>query len=117
MSETQLSKSIRGALEAAGVWNQRVNSGKLLASSGGRSYMVQLAPKGTPDILVLSPYGWLEVKRPGEKLSADQVAWHARAERERVRSAVVHSIEEALMQVSLWKVADEAKGPGLRVVR
>lgn len=103
MSETALSKLIRDALTRRGVWCERINSGGYRGRARG-------AKKGTPDILVLKPYGWIEVKRPGEDLLQSQVEWHAKAERLGVRHGIAETIEEAQLLVSLWIVADEARG-------
>ena len=106
MSETQLQKSIVDALNQAGYWAFRVNSG---TRSNGT---VKLAPKGTPDICLVSPPGWLEVKLPGKELSEDQKTWHARARRLGVRVATVTGTMESLVWAGDWTSAD-AKRVGL----
>ncbi|TPL06417.1 VRR-NUC domain-containing protein [Mesorhizobium sp. B2-4-14] len=53
---------------------------------------------GIPDICVLLPYGrtvWLEIKPPGGRLSADQIAFAEHADRYRIPFAVVRRIEDA----------------------
>ena len=87
--ETALSRAIRKALHDCGYPTLRINS-------GGRQGRVQLAPAGTPDILVLRPYLWLEVKRPGKPLSPSQVAWHEWANQQGIPVAVVSSEGEAV---------------------
>lgn len=47
------------ALHRAGVYAIRMNAGKARGFKGG---FVQLAPKGTPDILCWHPFGWIEIK-------------------------------------------------------
>ncbi len=91
MTETQLQRSIIDGLEQLGFWTMRINAGR----KGG----VQMAPKGTPDILVLCPYIWLEVKLPDGKLSPEQLTFGERAKREAVPHAVVRSLSEAVSVV------------------
>ncbi len=91
MSETQLQRAILDGLEAMGFWAMRINSGR----RGG----VRMAPKGTPDILVLQPYIWLEVKLPVSSINPDQIAFSERAKREGVPHAVVRSLSEAVSVV------------------
>lgn len=100
MTETELQASILKALEQGGYWAFRVNSGQ---RDSGR---VRLAPAGTPDICLVSPAGWLEVKVPGEKLNPKQVEWHARARRKGVRVATVESIRDALVSAGDWTKQD-----------
>jgi hypothetical protein len=99
MSETALSRSIRLALSVAGFWCIRI--GSLKVKKGKR--MIRSGEPGVPDLMVQSPFGWLEVKRPGEELSDDQKTWHAKAARAGVRVAVVRSVREAVEIVSLWR--------------
>jgi hypothetical protein len=91
VSETDLQRSIIDGLERIGFWCMRINSGR----KGG----VMMAPKGTPDILVLCPYIWLEVKLPDGKLSPEQQAFEERAKKEAIPHAVVRSLSEAVSVV------------------
>jgi len=59
---------------------------------------------------VLKPYGWLEVKVARGRLNENQIAWHARAERELIRAKVVLSIEAALRVVEGWARDDALRG-------
>ena len=103
MSESNLSADIRKALTLAGLWVIRLNSG----SSRVRGGYIHGAPVGTPDLLIVAPvYGWLEVKMPGKYPTAEQRAWHDRAEKEKVRVATVRSVEDALRTVQDWKNHD-----------
>jgi len=102
MSETQLSASIRGALEANGVWVIRTGVNMKRGKRGTQS-----GEPGMPDLL-LPEFGWLETKTDEGAVSPVQFVWHQKAKMRGVRVAVVRSIEEALMQVSLWKIA---RGP------
>ena len=102
VSETQLSHSIRGALERLGYWVIRIQAGQLRMGEEKARYIHGAEP-GTPDLLVVAPvYGWLEVKRDGARLSLTQKAWHARARMNGLQLAVVHSVHEALATVSGW---------------
>lgn len=112
MSETDLSRAITKALTQLGHIVVRVHSGKVRAVAPGAKWpqrakglhWLQLADKGTPDRVVLSPNGlttWLEVKTPKGRLSPEQVRWHERAKKGGHRVAVVRSVTEALQAVSL----------------
>jgi hypothetical protein len=78
-------------LKKLGFWAIRVNAGM----RGG----VRMAPKGTPDILVLSPYVWLECKLPGEGLTEEQTKFFERAKREGIPCAKITSWQEAVSVV------------------
>jgi hypothetical protein len=71
--------------------------------------VIRLAPAGTPDILVLHPYGFLEIKTATGEIRASQVLWHRTARGRGVRVAVVRSIGEALQVVGGWAHEDEAR--------
>ena len=108
MSETALSRSIRLALSALGVWVIRVQSGVLaVAYTPTRIHRVHCAEPGTPD-LCLPALGWLEVKTARGEPSRVQLAWHNRAAREGVRVAVVRSVSEAVAVARKWQA--EARG-------
>lgn len=89
--ETDLQTAIQDGLEKLGFWVMRVNAGKR-----GR---VRMAPKGTPDLLCLLPYLWLEVKRPGEELNDNQVIWHEKAKKEGIPCCIVSSVGDAVTAV------------------
>lgn len=99
MTETQLSAAIRKALERAGFWPIRVNSGALRVAGG----FVHGAPAGTPDICLVDLGAWLEVKLPGRLPDEKQLAWHARALKAGVRVATVTSEAEALKTALTWR--------------
>lgn len=99
MSETELQASILKALTQAGYWAFRVNS-------GGRIGRTKLAPAGTPDICLVSPAGWLEVKLPGEGLNPKQKDWHAKAQCKGVRVTTVDSVAAALASAGDWTKQD-----------
>lgn len=113
MSETELSKSIGDGLTAAGFWNIRIPAGEWRVRGG----WLHVAEPGTPDRLVLSPYGFLEIKEPDpprkrastpkrDKRLKSQRDWHARADREGVRVETVESLGGALGVVYGWREDD-----------
>jgi hypothetical protein len=105
VSETALSKSIRKGLTQLGIWVVRVQSGIIEAKPyKGKKRFIHCAEPGTPDLLCPSLALWLEIKTPKGRLSPVQKQWHARAQREGVRVAVVHSLAEALEVVRFWQV-------------
>lgn len=69
--EAGISKACGDILDARGIWNTRTNSGSVPLAGGG--YM-KLCRPGTPDRLFVweGLTVWLEVKKPGGKLSDDQ---------------------------------------------
>ena len=91
-SETQLSKSIRSALESIGVWCERIQAGQHRVRGG----VLHCASPGTPDLFCPALGLWLEVKTPTGRLEASQELWFARAEREGVAVVVVRSVADAL---------------------
>ncbi len=97
--ETKISKEIRDALTDAGYWSIRINSGTVRVAGG----FMHLAPKGTPDILVLNPYGWLEIKTDKGVTSEAQIKFRERCAREGIRHAEVRSAAEAVELVTGWR--------------
>jgi hypothetical protein len=95
MSETDLSRSIRQALAAMGVWVIRVQAGQHRVKGG----VLQCAEPGTPDLFCPALNLWLEVKTPKGALEASQVAWHQRAIREGLQVAVVRAVSDAVQAV------------------
>jgi len=84
-------------LEKAGCVVTRLNAGVARSFDGRR--IIRLAKKGTTDLVVATFEGktvWLEVKRPGEKPSADQRKYHARLRAMGHTVAVAESVDEAL---------------------
>lgn len=107
MSETDISRSIRSALTAAGYHVERVNSGKVPTRNGWFAG----ANPGTPDTVVVAPtYCWLETKTATGKLNPSQKRWHEKAKASGVRVAVVRSAAEALATVNVWRREDERTG-------
>ena len=104
MKETELSKAIRDALTALGIWNLRIQAGMIQV---GKRW-IGLSEAGTPDVCLPSYDGkgnsaWLEIKTATGKVSDVQKAWHARAVKENVRVAVVRTVKEAIDTVTAWK--------------
>jgi len=58
--------------------------------------VIHLHPKGTFDLLLLHPYAWIEVKRPGEKLNPKQVAFQDWLEDHSIPHVIAHSGNEAV---------------------
>lgn len=92
-SETAIQAAGIELLEENGFRSERINCGRSRGFHGG---ILHHARKGTPDTLLVWPYGWIEFKRPGEELNDDQKDWHAWAAENGVPHTVAHSPEEAL---------------------
>lgn len=74
MAESDVNRLIHAACAKVGLLAVRVHSG--IIQLPGR--VVRLAPKGTPDHVVLCPHGqcvWVEAKVPGRELSPEQREW------------------------------------------
>src|SRR5262245_42370766 len=103
-TESQISKSIRDALDKLGIPNWRMNSGVVRVRGG----FMRLAPEGTPDILAAPnvPEGmtawecpkllWIEVKKPGGKLRPAQLAFGDRMRNRGHAWLCVESFHEVL---------------------
>jgi hypothetical protein len=94
--ETELSSAIVNAVNRLGCKVERINSG-IARPMRGRGIM-HLASAGTPDLLVLWPYLWIETKDLA-KLSPEQTEWHAWAKRTGVPVIVAHSVNDAVQAV------------------
>jgi hypothetical protein len=105
VSETDLSRSIRNALQAKGCKVIRIQSGVVHVAArkpGQPKYYMHCAPIGTPDLLVIREpaiYTWLEVKTEDGKLNRYQQDWHEWATSSGIRVATVRSISEAISAV------------------
>lgn len=102
--EAAIQCDIIRTLERFGVWLDRYQSGMLKV--GGR--WIRCGKKGAPDLIILDPPGWLEVKRPGHELRPHQAEWHERARKAGHRVATVHSAKEALDVVLGWRREESA---------
>lgn len=88
-TETDLSRSIRKALETAGYRVERIQSGVI-------KRRIHCASPGTPDLLVVDhPAMWLEIKMPGEDPTSVQILNHEDIRRRGGTVYVVNSISEA----------------------
>ena len=97
MSETELQRLIMNTLQALGFWVVRT------AVKGKRGKLgVRTGETGMPDLCIVSPSGWLEVKLPDGRLSDEQEAWHRRARNRGIKVATVRSVEEAVEIVRSW---------------
>ncbi len=104
MSETAISKTIRKGLNALGIWTLRIQSGIIEAKPyKGKKRFIHCAEPGTPDLVVPALSLWLEVKTEKGRLTTEQKAWHARAQREGMRVVVVRSLAEAIEVVRIWQ--------------
>jgi hypothetical protein len=97
MSETDLSRSIRKELAKLGFWVIRMGVTMKRGKSGTQS-----GEPGQPDLL-LPALGWMETKTQTGELSAVQVAWHDRAQREGIRTAVPTSVASAVRIALRWR--------------
>lgn len=111
MSETALSRTIRKGLTQLGYWVIRVQSGIIEAKPyKGKKRFIHCAEPGTPDLYLPGINIWLEVKTPKGRLSPEQKRWHARAQAEGARVAVVRSLDESLDVVRMWATEMKKKG-------
>lgn len=101
MSESALQKTIIDALRASSVWVIRTG----VSNKRGRNGAASGEP-GMPDLW--TPWGWIEVKLPGEPLRPEQVEWHAKARRHDVNVGVATSAREAIDLVRGWQKAKAA---------
>lgn len=92
--ETDISAQIADYLNAKGIYNVRVNSGGLIKTAIGT--WIHLAPKGTPDrfachrgLLIA-----IEVKRPGEKPTNDQLEQHELIRNSGGIVVIAHRVED-----------------------
>jgi hypothetical protein len=102
--ERDISRAIGQALTDVGIWNTRTQSGQVRTSSG---HNMNLCRPGTPDRIVADGFHiWIEVKRPGEKPSAEQVATLATL---RSNGALAFVVDDpAELSIILKGVADSA---------
>lgn len=73
--EAEVKSSVMATLKSLGCLAFRMNSGRMMGQHRGKTWSVQLAPSGTADILAfVGPQPlWIECKRPGGKLSREQL--------------------------------------------
>ena len=92
MTETELQRSIKQALELLGFWVVRMGVSMKRGPRG-----TQAGEPSMPDLLVLNPLQFLEVKLPGGVLSDVQETWHARAKEAGLPVRVVESARESCL--------------------
>lgn len=104
LSEKQITEQVKGFLETKGWLYLRLQSG-LLRTMDKR--FLRVGKPGTPDAVAVNALYregytqtlFLEFKRAkGGKLSADQVAWHAEARRNRLTVLVISDFKEFKVQ-------------------
>lgn len=73
--ESSLSSQVREYLTNRGIWNERLNSGKIQTQN---SYWITLCERGTPDLIALirGQAIFIETKTLGKKPSSDQLTKH-----------------------------------------
>lgn len=103
-TEAQLKSATLAALRnIASIHVLRLQAGVMPIAAGKHARrVIKLGEPGTPDLLVLLPFGralWLELKTETGKVSVVQRAWHARALKLGHRTHVCRSVDEAVMRV------------------
>lgn len=81
--ESDIQRTILDGLAAMHIWAIRMNSGAMYGSHKGKRWAVRFGRKGMADILAsverryssYPEFVWIEVKRPGEKQTAEQQAF------------------------------------------
>lgn len=75
--ERDILRQILDWLKLHRIFHYRQNTGMMLRESRGKTRAVRFGAKGAPDIVCVANgrYIGLEVKRPGENLSEDQIAF------------------------------------------
>jgi hypothetical protein len=104
--ETEIVKAILEYLAVLGLPHRRMNTGAFKATYNGKTRFHRFGAPGMPDILVcLPPLGrllWLEVKRPGEKITELQEHFMKEFRGAGALGYVVSSIEDVEDVISLW---------------
>lgn len=98
-------------------WCQRMNSGAILTSYGGRQRLIKLCRPGTADIYVRLNNGrtvWIENKMPKKGLEVVQKEFKARMEAIGDTYVVVRNIQE-LQQALQFTVGKDYCVPGEKV--
>lgn len=105
--ESDIQRTILDGLAAMHIWAIRMNSGAMYGSHKGKRWAVRFGRKGMADVLAL-PYRdnkfhaccfnptWIEVKRLGEKQTADQVNFQYEVESEGHRYILATSWDSVL---------------------
>ncbi|HEX8773277.1 MAG TPA: VRR-NUC domain-containing protein [Pyrinomonadaceae bacterium] len=96
--EAGISSAIREYLDARRIYNVRVNSGKVRGPSGS---WIHLAPAGTPDRLACyrGRFIAIEVKKPGEEPSLEQLEKHVEIRRNGGIVIVAESVDDVIKAI------------------
>lgn len=71
-SERDVSRSVASQLDGSGIWNTRTQSGAIKTAAG---HILRLCRAGTPDRVAAAGLQiWIEIKKQGERPSAEQAA-------------------------------------------
>ena len=101
--ELDILRTIMDGLAAKHIWHMRCNTGGMFGSYKGKRWAVKFGRKGMADIMAirdedvgrLAVY-WIEVKRPGEKQTADQSGFEREVRAEGMSYVLAHSWEDVL---------------------
>jgi hypothetical protein len=115
IAERQVSAAVEQRLTLAGIWNTRLQSGRIrIPGKGQKVYTMQLCQPGTPDRMAAAGLmTFIEVKKPGETMSPEQVQV---AEELRQSGALVFTIDDPDKIDRLLKAIDAA-GSTIDVIR
>jgi hypothetical protein len=104
VTEKHVTEAVIGWLRAKG-WMCVRQQSALLGESGKK---VRIGTPGLPDWVCFKGlrYFFLELKRPGKKLSEDQKIWFALAQREKINAMWCDSFENfmAKFEIESWSV-------------
>ena len=121
--ESDILRTISEGLSALRIWHMRCNSGAMFGEYAGKKRMLRFGRRGMADVLALpriceaghinctdgdKPHCgptvfWLEIKRPGEKQSPDQIAFEQEVTAEGHRYLVAHSWEDVRAALTMSK--------------
>jgi hypothetical protein len=101
--ESDIQRTIMDGLSAMRIWHVRMNTGGMFGVHKGKRWAVRFGRKGMADILAirdedvgrLAVY-WIEVKRPGEKQTADQEGFEREVRAEGMGYILANSWESVL---------------------
>ena len=98
--EAGVKAAVQQLLATYGIPCYRMNSGKLVMGKRG---VVQLNPKGTPDLLaspqraqMCGTYLWIETKAPGKKPTVEQLEFKMWAERRGEHWLCVDDVQQVI---------------------
>jgi hypothetical protein len=100
--ESGISSAIREYLDARRIYNVRVNSGKVRGPSGS---WIHLAPAGTPDRFACyrGRLIAIEVKKPGEESSPEQLEKHEEIRKSGGVVIVAESVDDVIRAIGSIK--------------